>query len=615
MIPQMLQIETLRSGYREGRFTPQQIALEALKRIDAYDASVWIYRLSESDILNRARELSEDPDARERLPLYGVPFAIKDNIDVAGLPTTAACPAFSYTPDKSATVVEKLLAAGAILIGKTNLDQFATGLVGTRSPYGAPRSVFDRRYISGGSSSGSAVAVAAGLVSFSLGTDTAGSGRVPAAFNNLIGLKPTKGRISAAGVVPACRSLDCVSIFAASAADARAVLTIAEGFDEADPYSRPSKTASLPTDQFRFGVLRQEDREFFGDHEAAGLYDAAINRLKALGGTAVEIEYRPFREAAALVYDGPWVAERLAAIDRFFAAHAEAMDPQVRQIIGKAVNLSAADAYKGEYRLRTIAREAARQWSNFDLMLLPTAPTTFTVEQIAENPIVNNSRLGLYTNFVNLLDYAAIAVPAGFRAASRLPFGVSLIGPAFCDFDLATIGERLHQALGEGVGRTAGQSPELPASPLASVAGPSPDIAPGNRIVIAVAGAHLSGLPLNRELTDLGATFVKRTKTAPFYRLVALTGTTPPKPGLVRAPGFEGTGIEIELWSLTSENFGRFVAAIPPPMGIGKITLADGGVVPGFLCEAFALEGGRDISALGSWRAYLAQGKASMAKA
>jgi allophanate hydrolase len=608
MIPQMPQIESLRQGYRDGRYTPSEIALEILKRIDGHDdPSVWIYRLAENDILNRARQLAEDLEARKRLPLYGIPFAVKDNMDVAGLPTTAACPAFSYMPDKTATVVESLLAAGAILIGKTNLDQFATGLVGVRSPYGAPRSVFDRRYISGGSSSGSAVAVAAGLVSFSLGTDTAGSGRIPAAFNNLVGLKPTKGRISAAGIVPACRSLDCVSIFATCAADACEVLAIAEGFDEADPYSRRCETVSLPTDQFRFGVLKREDREFFGDLEAASLYDAAIDRLKALGGAAIEIDYRPFREATALLYDGPWVAERLAATQDFFAAHAGEMDPQVRQIIGKARNFSAADAFKGEYRLRTIAREAARQWGNFDLMLLPTAPTTFTVEQIAEDPIGNNSRLGIYTNFVNLLDYAAIAVPAGFRTASRLPFGVTMVGPAFSDFDLALIADRLHQALGQGVGRAVGQSAERPASSVIA----SSNVGSTDRVLVAVAGAHLSGLPLNRELTNLGAVLVEQSKTAPFYRLIALPGTTPPKPGLVRAPGFNGPGIEIELWSLTPQNFGRFVAAIPPPMGIGKITLASGDVVPGFLCEAFALEGGQDITALGSWRVYVAQEEVS----
>jgi allophanate hydrolase len=603
MIPVMLQIETLREGYSKGTFAPQDIALEVLKRIDAYDdPAVWISRAKDSDILARARELGEDWAAWSCLPLYGIPFAVKDNIDVAGLPTTAACPAFAYAPRENATVVDKLLAAGAIFIGKTNLDQFATGLNGTRSPYGAPRCVFDRRFISGGSSSGSAVAVAAGLASFSLGTDTAGSGRVPAAFNNLVGFKPTKGLISAAGMVPACRSQDCVSIFAASSADAVAVAAIAEGFDADDIYSRASERGSLPVERFRFGVLKREDQEFFGDLEANALYAAAIERLKTQGGAPVEMEYAPFREAAALLYDGPFVAERFAAIEKFFEAHADAMDPYVRQIIGKGRSLSAVDAFRGEYALRGIARAAARQWTNFDVMLLPTAPTIFTVDQMAEDPIGNNSRLGLYTNFVNLLDYAAIAVPAGFRVANQLPFGVTLIGPAFSDFDLAVIADRLHRALGQGVGCAVGAAAEPPVS---TVAKPS-----GGRVAIAVAGAHLAGLPLNRELTDLGANFMEKTRTAPSYRLIALNGTTPPKPGLVHAPGFEGPGIEVELWSLTERSFGRFVAGVPAPMGIGKIRLASGAVVPGFLCEVFALEGGDDITAFGGWRAYLARGLA-----
>jgi allophanate hydrolase len=598
MIPQMLQIDTLRQGYRDGAFTPQDIALEVLRRIDGYDdPAVWVARARDGDILARARELGEDRAAMESLPLYGVPFAVKDNIDVAGMPTTAACPAFAYTPGRSAMAVGKLLAAGAILIGKTNLDQFATGLNGTRSPYGAPRCVFDRRFISGGSSSGSAVAVAAGLVSFSLGTDTAGSGRVPAAFNNIVGLKPTKGLISAAGVVPACRSLDCVSIFAASCADAVGIAEVAQGFDAEDPYSRDGERVGLPLERFRFGVLKLEDQEFFGDFEANALYADAIERLRAQGGVPVELDYAPFREAAALLYDGPFVAERLAAIEDFFHANPAAMDRHVRAIIGKALSFSAADAFKGEYRLREIARAAARQWARFDLMLLPTAPAIFTVEQIAEDPIGNNSRLGLYTNFVNLLDYAAIAVPAGFRAASKLPFGVTLIGPAFSDFDLAVVADRLHRALGEGVGRAVAPAAEPPAAEAPR--------APDRRVVVAVAGAHLSGLPLNRELTELGAVFVEATTTAPSYRLISLQGTTPPKPGLVHTPGFTGPGIEVELWSLSERDFGRFVAGVPAPMGIGKITLASGATVPGFLCEAFALEGGEDITVHGGWRAWL----------
>ncbi|ACK51530.1 allophanate hydrolase [Methylocella silvestris BL2] len=599
MTPDMLQIAILREAYRQKTLSPKDVALEMLRRIDAYDdPAVWICRVKDADVFARAHELEEDAGALERLPLYGVPFAVKDNIDVAGLPTTAACPSFAYTPEVHATVVARLLAAGAMLIGKTNLDQFATGLNGTRSPYGAPRCVFDNRYISGGSSSGSAVAVAAGLVAFSLGTDTAGSGRVPAAFNNLVGVKPTKGLISTAGVTPACRSLDCVSLFAASAADAQAVAEIAQGFDASDDYSRQGPAVRLPLEKFRFGVLAVEQREFFGDEEAGALYEAAIGRLGALGGQAVAFDYAPFRDAAALLYEDAFVAERLAGIEAFFAAQAQDMDPNVRAIIRKGQNFSAADAFKAAYKLRAFARKAEGEWAKFDFMLLPTAPTIFTVAQMAEDPIGNNSRLGLYTNFVNLLDYAAVAVPAGFRPASKLPFGVTLIGPAFSDSDLLVLADRLHRALGQGVGRAVGEGAEIPAAALLPV--------PAEAIQVVVAGAHMSGLQLNHELTGLSGRLVETTRTAPFYRLMALPGTVPPKPGLVRTPGFAGPGIEVEIWSLSPENFGRFIAGVPAPMGIGKVTLASGAVVPGFLCEAFALEGAADVTGFGGWRAYLA---------
>jgi allophanate hydrolase len=377
---------------------------------------------------------------------------VKDNIDAAGLDTTAACPAFAYRPQRSATVVQRLLDAGAILIGKTNLDQFATGLVGARSPYGAPRCVFDDRYVSGGSSSGSAVAVAAGLVSFSLGTDTAGSGRVPAGFNNLVGIKPTRGLLSVTGVVPACRTLDCVSVFAASVGDACEVRKVAEGFDVTDAYSRSAAAAPLPTQNFRFGVLLPADREFGGDAEAEALYDAAIARLTALGGEAVFFDYGPFREAAALLYGGPYVAERLAPIREFFAAHAEDMDPTVRGIIGAADAFSAADVFLAQYRLQTLIRATAPEWQRFDVMLLPTSPTIVSIEALAAEPVRLNSLLGTYTNFVNLLDLCAIAVPGGFRNSNGLPFGITLIAPAFADAALAVLADRLHRSLSEGAG-------------------------------------------------------------------------------------------------------------------------------------------------------------------
>jgi len=548
---------------------------------------VWIARVPADVVLERARELQRDAAARVRLPLYGLPFAVKDNIDVAGMPTTAGCPQFAYVPNESAFVVRRLLAAGAILIGKTNLDQFATGLVGTRSPYGAPRCVFDSSYISGGSSSGSAVAVAAGLCAFALGTDTAGSGRVPAAFNNIAGVKPTRGALSTSGVVPACRSLDCVSIFAATAGDARGVALVAQGFDPSDPYSREAFDVALPTSRFRCGVLTRAQREFFGDAEAAGLYAEAIERAREHGAEIVEFDFTPFRQTAELLYGGAWVAERMAAIASFFDAHADAIEPTVRTIIGGARRYSAADAFAAHDRLRALQRAADPVWDAIDVMLLPTTPTTYTVAEVMADPLVTNARLGTYTNFVNLLDYCAFAVPAGFRK-NGLPFGVTFVAPAFCDRDLASIAV---QFSGEDLAR-------LPAVGTATV---GPD-----RIAIAVAGAHMSGFPLNAQLTKLGATRVGTFTTHCGYRLFALANTAPPKPALVRDPGFAGPGIEVEVWSLRPAAFGSFVAALPAPMGIGRVTLADGTDVAGFMCERYALDGAADITTYGGWRAYCA---------
>jgi allophanate hydrolase len=459
----MLQIAALRTAYDKGELTPAQLVEEVLGRVAAYaDPAVWISRVADVDVRSRAAALTADPTA-PRLPLYGIPFAVKDNIDAEGLDTTAACPAFAYRPRQSATVVQRLLDAGAILIGKTNLDQFATGLVGARSPYGAPRCVFDDRYVSGGSSSGSAVAVAAGLVSFALGTDTAGSGRVPAGFNNLVGIKPTRGLLSTTGVVPACRSLDCVSVFAASAGDACDVSKVAAGFDVTDAYSRRGAAHPLPSRGLRFGILLPADREFGGDAEAEALYDSAIARLTALGGEAIPFDYGPFREAASLLYGGPYVAERLAPIREFFGAHAEDMDPTVRDIIGAANAFSAADVFSTQYRLQALIRVTAPEWQRFDVMLLPTSPTIVSIEALAAEPVRLNSLLGTYTNFVNLLDLCAIAVPGGFRASNGLPFGVTLIAPAFADTALAGVADRLHRSLGEGAGLS---REALAASPL-----------------------------------------------------------------------------------------------------------------------------------------------------
>jgi allophanate hydrolase len=585
MIPDVLEISALRAAYAAG-LTPEALVNALYDRIEAYpDKAVFI------SLVPRATALAAARNVDLSLPLAGIPYVVKDNIDVAGMPTTAACPDFAYIAVRDATVVAKLRAAGAILLGKTNLDQFATGLNGTRSPYGAPRSVFNADYISGGSSSGSAVAVAAGLCAFSLGTDTAGSGRVPAACNNIVGLKPSIGRISAAGVVPACKSLDCVAIFANSAADAMAVLRVAEGYDEADSYSRPPREVALPVPP-RLGVLAAKDRDFAGDEKAAALYAKAIAQASALGWELIEIDYTPLRDIAGLLYGGAFVAERLAAVRDFYATHAACFDPAVRQIIAGAEKFSAADAFADIYKLQTLRRGALAELGKCDALLLPTTPTIFTVAQMLEQPIKHNTTLGLYTNFVNLLDLAAIALPAGFRE-NGLPFGVTLIGPAFAEASLAGYASTLHAAIGAGAGASQFQ-------PVSTYSAPSPE-----EVTLVVAGAHLSGMALNHELVNLGARLVGTTTTALDYKLYALA-TTPPKPGLAHSPGFHGPGIAVEIWALSPENFGRFVAALPAPMGIGRVTLADGSVHPGFLCEAYALEGATDITSFGGWRAYRA---------
>jgi allophanate hydrolase len=594
MISGPFDIAGLRESYVARRLSPVEVATEALHRIAAYpDPAVWIARVPDDAVMARANELAQiDPKS---LPLYGIPFAVKDNIDCAGLPTTAACPAFAYTPAHNAHVVECLLAAGAILMGKTNLDQFATGLVGTRSPYGAPRSVFDKRYISGGSSSGSAVAVAAGLVAFALGTDTAGSGRVPAAFNNIVGLKPTRGLLSTRGVVPACRSLDCVSIFAHSAGDAWNVRSAMGSYDEADDYSRRATDARhLRQETPRFGVLSASEREFFGDDENARLYERAIARMEALGGIKVEIDFSAFRKAGALLYEGAFVAERLAALKTFVAEHGHEMDKSVHAIVTGAAPLSAVDAFESRYALASYRRAAEAEWAKMDVLLLPTAPTQYTVDEVNADPLALNHRLGHYTNFVNLLDCAAIAVPAGFRN-DGLPFGVTLVARAFADSNLGSIADRFHRAEPSGTGAWR----DAPPNPRSAIRAGM-----GEWAELFVVGAHLTGMPLNHELRSFGAVFQREAATAKDYRLFVLPETKPPKPGLVRAPGFSGPGIPGEVWNVPLHRFGHFVAGIPAPLGIGKVTLEDGADVSGFLCEAHATDGAAEITNQGGWRRY-----------
>ncbi|MBB3610557.1 allophanate hydrolase [Rhizobium sp. BK602] len=596
MLPAILDLASLQSAYASG-LSPLDLVEEVIRRRKASDdPAIFITPTPDDDLRAAAKALMARAPDPNSLPLWGIPFAVKDNIDVVGLPTTAACPAFAYHPGEDATVVARLRAAGALVIGKTNLDQFATGLNGTRSPHGAPRSVFDRDYVSGGSSSGSAVAVASGLASFALGTDTAGSGRVPAAFNNLVGIKPTPGLVPNVGVVPACRSVDVVTIFAATVGDGIAIRKVMEGYDAADPFSRKAAPAHLPASGLRIGVLDGAEREFFGNRQVEALYDAAIERARTLGATIVPFDYAPFRQAAELLYNGPWVAERLAAVKDFLATNAGDFDPTVRTIIEGAKAYDAVAAFEGRYKLEALRQTTKQEWEKVDILMLPTSPTTYTVEEMMADPIVKNGHFGRYTNFVNLLDCAAIAIPAGFDANGHLPAGVTLIGPAFTDEALAPFADAMHRTLKAGMGKD--RSAQIPEASRVS-------LADDGSVPIVVVGAHLSGMPLNHELTSSGGHRLKTCRTAGDYRLFALPGTVPPKPGLVRDPGFSGKGMEVEVWAVSPEAFGRFVQKIPAPLGIGKVTLDDGSAVSGFLCEAHAVAGALDITDYGGWRHFI----------
>ena len=562
------------------------VACEALARIEAYDAvqpAVWITRCADEEVLAAATLVDERIAAGEKLPLAGVPFAIKDNIDLAGVPTTAACPDFAYVPEASAEVVARLVAAGAVPLGKTNLDQFATGLNGTRSPYGAPACVFNRAYVSGGSSSGSSVAVAAGLAAFALGTDTAGSGRVPAAFNGLIGMKPTKGRWSTSGLVPACRSLDCISVFTHSIADARLVDGVIAGFDPADPFSRAPEDRPAPA--CRIGIPRPDQRLFLGDAAAEYLYAKALDALAAAGAELVEIDIQPLKEAALLLYAGPWVAERAAAIGDLLHEKPEAIDPIIRSILESGLSVTGVDAFRGQYRLAELQRIAETMWTRIDMLALPTAPTIYRIAEMRAAPIALNSNLGLYTNFVNLLDMAAIALPAGFRD-NDTGFGITLIGPAWTDRALMAAGEAYLDAAA------------LPLLPKLDLEGHM------DTVKLAVVGAHLKDMPLHWQLTSRDARFVEATTTAPSYRLYAMANSTPPKPALIHS-GERGAAIAVEVYELDVAAFGSFTAEVPAPLAIGTVMLADGTSVKGFVAEPRAIEGAEDITALGGWRAYM----------
>ncbi|MBO9669313.1 MAG: allophanate hydrolase [Sphingobium sp.] len=562
------------------------MAEDTLDRIAAYDAiqpQIWISKASRDTLLAAARAVDARVAAGETLPLAGVPFAVKDNIDVAGFETTAACPAFACWPLGSATVVERLLAAGALCVGKTNLDQFATGLNGTRSPYGAPRNAYNLAYVSGGSSSGSSVAVAAGLVPFALGTDTAGSGRVPAAFNHLIGFKPSKGRWSTSGLVPACRTLDCITVFTDDTADARLIDDVVAGFDPSDPYSKA--LADRPLGRRTIGVPRRDQRVFFGDGESEYLYDRALEKLAGLADI-VEIDLAPLQEAAQLLYGGPWVAERSAAMAAILADNPAAIDPTVRAVVEPGFGISAVDLFNGIYRLAALKRRADMLWDGIDLLAFPTAGTTYRVAEMLAAPIALNSNLGFYTNFVNLLDMAAVAVPAGARA-NATGFGITLIGPADSDRALLDVADAYLAAA------------DLSSPPPLDLEGKM------QTVKLAVVGAHLKDMPLHWQLTSRDASFVGAFETAPTYRLYAMADSVPPKPALVFSE--DGGPIALEVYELDVAAFGSFVVDVPPPLAIGTVTLADGSSVKGFVAEPRALTGAEDITSLGGWRAYIAQ--------
>lgn len=595
-----LDLAALAEAYAQGRLTPERVVQDIHDDQGRLSGNpVWIHVLPLEAMLQRARELQTRRAAGEVLPLYGVPFAVKDNIDVADCPTTAACPAFSYMPKASAPAVQRLLDAGALCIGKTNLDQFATGLVGTRSPYGACRNAFNPEYISGGSSSGSAVTVAAGLVSFALGTDTAGSGRVPAGFNNIVGLKPTPGVVSTRGVVPACRSLDCVSVFALTCEDATRVFETMRSHDPEDIYARPRDVppraypaADAP---FRCGVPVEAQREFFGDARAQAAFEQSLALLRDTGAAIVEIDFAPFAEVAQLLYQGPWVAERFAAIRDFLSVHPDAVYPVTRQVIESAGKWSAVDTFEAFYRLRELQRRCDAEWAKMDVLAVPSSGTIYTHAEIAEAPVERNTNLGYYTNFVNLLDLCALAVPGPFRS-DGLPAGITLIAEANADAFLSIIGSRFHRTSDVAMGATGFALPARVTRPVPHEAG---------EVLLAVVGAHLSGLPLNHQLTSRGARLVRTTTTAAAYRLHALPGAVPPKPGLVRTAG-GGAAIEVEVWRMSVAAFGALVAEVPSPLAIGAVTLVDGQAVKGFLCEACAVADAPDISRFGGWRAYLA---------
>jgi allophanate hydrolase len=609
MLDQNMNIDVLKAAYRSGELNVHSFLSAKLAQAKSDKSNVWISTISEQQLQQMVTVL--ESKSIDELPLYGVPFAAKDTIDFAMLPTTAGCEAYTFQPTESSTVVQLLIDAGAIPLGKTNLDQFATGLVGVRSPWGAVNNSFDPEYVSGGSSSGSAVAVATGQVSFSLGTDTAGSGRIPAALNNIVGMKATKGLISCTGVVPACKSLDCVTIFANSTSEVNLLLNVAGQWDEKDCYSRENQTFNsidhyAPNKAIaglKVGLPETSQLSFFGDEGAQALFVKSVERLKAAGAEIITINFQPFLDAARLLYEGPWVAERYAAIEDFFKADPTQCLPVIQKIVGGATAHSAVDTFKAMYRLQAFKVECDAILAELDCVLTPTAGTGYRIKDVQDDPIQLNSNLGYYTNFMNLLDYAAIALPAGILP-SGLPFGITLFGPAFSDRLLLSVGAQWQASTDYTLGATkhklikTEQNNTDPKVSLTASAG---------QIDIAVCGAHLTGFPLNHQLTERGGYLVKSTSTSPDYRFYALAGGPPFRPGLIRVADKteQGAAIAVEVWRLPEQSVGSFLAGIGQPLGLGKVELADGSWVTSFICEGYAIETAEEITHCGGWKDYI----------
>lgn len=600
-----LDLATLERRYGSGELGPLEVVEAVFDRIDGYGGEgVWISLVGRDEARRAAAALGSRPDGR---PLWGIPFAVKDNLDVAGIPTTAACPAFARTPAATATAVRRLLDAGALLIGKTNLDQFATGLNGTRSPYGIPSTPFDDRMISGGSSSGSGVAVSAGLVSFALGTDTAGSGRVPAAFTNTVGVKPSRGLVSSAGMLPACRSLDCVSVVALTVDDGTRVLDVMAGHDPSDAWSRalpPTARRAVPADPagLTFGIPAVRDLGLSDDYRPE--WDRTLARLEAAGAALVTVDLTPFLRTGAMLYGGPWLAERYGALEEFLGEHPDDVHPAVRAAVSAGAEITGVDVFRGNHLLRVLRRQAESTLAGVSALLVPTAPFTTTIEALLADPIAVNAALGRFTTFANLLDLAGVAVPVGLTAQG-LPFGVTVLADAGDDAALAAIAASVEQLAAVPLGATGQPRPPAPTASAAGGSALTAGTTDAAGLSIAVVGAHLEGMPLHPRLLELGATFVSRTTTAPEYRLYALSGTVPPKPGLVRVAD-DGAALEVEVYRLPAESVAPFLAEIGTPLGIGTVLLSDGSEVHGFVCESVGTLGAEDITRFGGWRAYVA---------